>query len=169
MCLIKNNMKLLIITEKLDKNDEVTSFFHGRLLDFANECDMLSVMVLENKSHNLPERVKVCSLGKERQVSKIGILFNFYKYIFANHGEYDRVFVHRNPLYIVLGGMFWRFLGKEVTLWYNHTYSDLVLRVAVFFANQVITPSEKSFPFKTRKLKIVDGHDLDSYACSIKQ
>jgi hypothetical protein len=161
-------MKVLLITEKLDKDDETTSFFHGRLLDFANECDALSVLVLENKSHSLPEKVKVCSLGKERGVSRFDKVFNFYKYIFAQSASYDCVFVHRNPIYIVLGGFFWRLMGKEVTLWYSHTYSDWMLHVAVFFANKVISPSRESFPFATSKLKIVRGHDLDSYVCEIK-
>ena len=161
-------MKVLLITEKLDKHDEAASYFHGRLLDFADECEALSVMVLENKNHSLPEKVDIFSLGKERGTSKFGLLLNFYKYIFANAGKYDRVFVHRNTLYIVLGGLFWRLMGKEVTLWYSHTYNDWMLHVAVFFANQVITPTETSFPFKTKKLKVLGGHDLDAYVCQIK-
>lgn len=161
-------MKVLLITEKLDKNDDSASFFHGRLLDFASECEALSVVVLENKSHSLPDNVNVYSLGKENNVSKFGIVCNFYKYIFTHYQEYNRVFVHRNPVYVVVGGWFWRLMGKEVTLWYSHTYSDWMLHLAVFFASQVITPSEKSFPFKTKKLKIVSGHDLDSYVCQIK-
>ncbi len=162
-------MKVLLITEKLDKNDEITSFFHGRLLDFADECEELSVLVLENKSHALPEKVHVSSLGKETGVSRVRKIFNFYKYIFGNATRYNKVFIHRNPIYIVLGGFFWRMMGKEVTLWYSHRYSDWVLHVAVFFANKVITPSKESFPFPTRKLKIVSGHDLDSYVCEIKK
>ena len=162
-------MNVLLITEKLDKNDEAASFFHGRLLDFVEECDTLSVLVLENKNHSLPEKVRVASLGKERGASRLQILSSFYRYIFANSANYDRVFVHRNPIYIVLGGFFWRLMGKEVTLWYSHNYSDWMLHVAVFFANQVITPTEKSFPFVTRKLKVLDGHDLDAYVCQIKK
>lgn len=161
-------MKILLITEKLDKNDETAGFFHGRLVDFANECDKLAVLVLENRSHNLPAWVKVSSLGKEKGLSKLSYLLNFYKYIFANLFEYDRVFIHRNPIYIVLGGVFWRLFGKEITLWYSHTHSDLVLRLAVMLANQVISPSQNSFPFKTKKLKVLGGHDLESYVCHIK-
>jgi hypothetical protein len=162
-------MNVLLITEKLDKNDEVASYFHGRLLDFAEECDTLSVLVLENKAHSLPEKVNVASLGKEKGASRLQILSNFYRYIFANSAKYDRVFVHRNPIYIVLGGLFWRMMGKEVTLWYSHTYSDWMLHVAVFFANQVISPTTESFPFHTNKLRVLGGHDLDAYVCHIKQ
>lgn len=162
-------MKVLLITEKLDKNDEVSSFFHGRLLDFAGECEALSVIVLENKSHNLPANVSIFSLRKERGASRFGKLVNFYKYIFTNVFKYDRVFVHRNPIYVVLGGFFWRLMGKEVTLWYSHTYSDITLRLAVFFASKVISPSKESFPFATRKLQVIGGHDLDAFVCDIKK
>ncbi len=162
-------MNVLLITEKLDKNDEVAGYFHGRLLDFANECDALSVMVLENKSHTLPEKVSVYSLGKEASASRFTIVKNFYSYIFANSATYDRVFVNRNPIYIVLGGIFWRLMGKEITLWYSHTHSDWLLHVAVFFANHVISPSAESFPFKAKKLAILGGHHLYAYVCHVNK
>lgn len=161
-------MKVLLITEKLDKNDETAGFFHGRLVDFASECDKLAVLVLENRSHNLPAGVRVISLGKEKGLPKLSYLLNFYKYIFAHLFEYDRVFIHRNPMYIVLGGIFWRLFGKEVTLWYSHAHLDLMLRLAVMLADQVISPSQNSFPFKTKKLKVLGGDDLKSYVCHIK-
>lgn len=160
--------RILVITEKLDKNDESAGFFHGRLADFATKCDKLIVLVLENKSHNLPAGVKILSLGKEKGLSKLFYVLNFYKYIFSHLFEYDRVFIHRNPLYIVLGGIFWRLSGKEITLWYSHAYSDWTLRLAVMLANKVISPSRNSFPFKTKKLKVLNGQDLESYAAYIR-
>jgi hypothetical protein len=162
-------MKVLLITEKLDKNDEVTSFFHGRLLDFASKCETLLVLVLEKKSHNLPKKVDVLSLGKEKGLSKLNLLFNFYRYIFSHASEYDHVFVYRSPIYIVLGGLFWRLLGKEITLWYSHTYSDWTLRVATFFVNHIITSSENGFPFKTPKLRVISNMGLESYVCLLNE
>lgn len=162
-------MKVLLIAEKLDKHDETASYFHGRLLDFADECEALSVLVLENKSHSLPEKVGVHSLGKEQGVSRLKLLFNFYRFIIREYANYDHVFIYRSPLYIVLGGLFWRLMGKEVTLWYSHTYEDWMLHVAVFFANHVISPSVQSFPFKTKKLKMLEGHDLEAYVCHLKE
>jgi len=161
-------MRVLLITEKLDIADEIAGLFHSRLLDFADECTALTVLVLENKSHALPKEVKVISLGKEKGVGRFGYILNFYRAILGNAASYDRVFVHRNPIYIVLGGLFWRLMGKEITLWYNHTYQDWTLRVAVLFTNHVLS-TEGGFPLPSRKLRIVDGvHDLDRYVCDVR-
>ncbi|HEV8590565.1 MAG TPA: hypothetical protein VGQ55_00570 [Pyrinomonadaceae bacterium] len=161
-------MNVLLITEKLDMRDEISGLFHSRLLDFANDCTNLTVLVLENKAHALPPSVKVISLGKEKGASQFTYLWNFYKAIFGNATKYDRVFVHRSPIYIVLGGFFWRLMGKEVTLWYNHTFVDWKLRVSIFFVNHVLsTPG--GFPLPTPKLRIIDGmHDLDTYVCDVR-
>lgn len=162
-------MRVLVITEKLDKNDEKESFFHGRLLDFAHDCKKLTVMVLENKAHSLPATVEVISLGKEKKISKFGYMINFYKYIFKHASDYDMVFVHRNPVYIILGGLFWRLMGKNITLWYNHSFVDWKLRLSMLFVDNVLSSSLQSFPIKTKKLKVVDGkRDLDCYVCHVK-
>ena len=161
-------MRVLLITEKLDVNDEIAGLFHSRLLDFADECASLTVLVLENRSHTLPPSVNVISLGKEKGVGRFGYILNFYRAILGNAGSYDRVFVHRNPIYIVMGGFFWRLMGKEVTLWYNHTFVDWTLRVALFFANHVLS-TEGGFPLSSRKLRAALGvHDLDRYVCDVR-
>lgn len=157
-------MKVLVISEKLDSKSETYGFFHGRLLDFSKTCSKILVMVLEKKNHTLSKEVKILSLGKEKGVSKITYLINFYTHIFSHIFEYDYVFVHRNPIYIVLGGFIWRLFGKKVTLWYSHTYSDWILHCAVFFASNVISPSQNTFPFKTKKLTVLNGNDLESYS-----
>ena len=161
-------MRVLLITEKLDMRDEIAGLFHSRLLDFADECTELTVLVLENRAHTLPANVKVVSLGKEKGVGRIGYALNFYRALFSNISRYDRVFVHRNPIYIVLGGFLWRLMGKEITLWYNHTFVDWTLYVALFFANHVLS-TPNGFPLKTRKLRVVDGaHDLDRFVCDVR-
>lgn len=161
-------MRVLLIAEKLDKNDEKTSFFHGRIKDFAIECDELTVLVLEKNNYDLPSNVKVFSMGKEEKHNRLVYLYRFYKYIFKNLSHYDEVFVYRTPLYVVLGGPIWRVLRKGVTLWYSHTHNDWKLRVANILCNTIISPTVESYPINTNKLKILLDNDLQSYASYIK-
>ena len=72
-------MKLLILTQKVDKNDDVLGFFHGWILEFAKNYEKVTVICLYEGKHDLPENVKVLSLGKERGVSKLKYILNFYK------------------------------------------------------------------------------------------
>lgn len=158
-------MKLLVITEKLDQSDESALYFEGMLRDLAARCT-LTVMVLENRSHALPKEANVVSLGKERGVSRVGYLLNFYRFVFGHAGAYDAVLVHRNPVYVVLGGVFWRLMGKRVTLWYNHAYRDWQLSLAAALANRIISPSSSGFPFKTKKLRVVSSERLAEEVCT---
>ena len=113
-------MNLLILTQKVDKNDAILGFFHSWILEFAKNYEKVTVICLYEGEHNLPNNVKVLSLGKEKGVSKITYLYNFYKFIFQERKNYDKVFVHMNQIYIILGGLFWKLSGKEIGLWYAH-------------------------------------------------
>jgi len=42
-------MKLLIITQKVDINDDVLGFMHGWIAEFAKHCEKLTVICLQKK------------------------------------------------------------------------------------------------------------------------
>ncbi len=52
-------MKLLILTQKVDINDDVLGFFHRWILEFAKHYEYITVIALEIGEYNLPENVKV--------------------------------------------------------------------------------------------------------------
>src|ERR1700733_6884068 len=115
-------MKLLILTQKIDKDDGVLGFFHGWVKEFSSHFDQVTVICLGKGEYSLPPNVQVFSLGKEKESggSKLFYIFNFYKYIWQERNNYDAVFVHMNQEYVLLGGLFWKLLGKKVFLWRNH-------------------------------------------------
>jgi glycosyltransferase involved in cell wall biosynthesis len=154
-------MKLLILTQKTDINDDVLGFFHTWLVKFAEKCEKLIVICLEKGEYNLPENVGVLSLGKEKGVSRLKYLISFYKYIWQKRKNYDAVFVHMNPIYAALGGWLWRLLGKKIILWYTHRQVDFKLKIAEKFADVILTASKESFRLKSGKIKIL-GHGIDT-------
>lgn len=154
-------MKLLIITQKVDRNDSILGFFHRWIEEFAKRCEKVTVVCLSEGEHNLSKNVKVLSLGKESGGGRIRYIVYFFKYIFKYIDEYDAVFVHMNPIYIVFGGVFWRLLGKKIGLWYMHKSVDLKLRLAEKFSDVIFTASPESFRLKSNKV-IVTGHGIDT-------
>jgi glycosyltransferase involved in cell wall biosynthesis len=163
-------MKLLIVTQKVDRNDPVLGFFHGWLIEFAKHVEKLHVICLEMGEFDLPGNVSVHSLGKEEGSSRFKYVWRFYKYIFLLKNEYDSVFVHMNQEYVLLGGIFWKKFGKKIFLWRNHAQGSIFTRFAVLLSDKVFCTSEQSFTAKFNKTKIMPvGVDTNMFTQRINQ
>lgn len=153
-------MKLLIITQKIDMNDPVLGFFHRWVEEFSQHCEVVTVMALGVGKYDLPNNVKVFSLGKEFNVSRLSYIINFYSIIWRERKNYDAVFVHMNQIYVVLGGIFWRLARKSVGLWYVHRERTISLWIAEKFTNSIFSSAPESFLIPTRKALYL-GHGID--------
>ncbi|MFA6315450.1 MAG: glycosyltransferase family 4 protein [Candidatus Paceibacterota bacterium] len=153
-------MKLLIITQKVDKDDPILGFFHGWIVEFAGHCESVVVICLEKGAKELLVNAEVLSLGKEDGISRVKYLWRFYRHIWKERKNYDAVFVHMNPIYVVLGGLLWRMLGKKISLWYTHKNVDWKLRLAEKFTHKIFTASKESFRLSSRKVQVM-GHGID--------
>ena len=153
-------MRLLIVTQKVDINDDILGFFHRWIEEFSKHCERVTVICLQKGEYKLPENVNVYSLGKEIKQSRIAYLLNFYSLIWKKREEYDVVFVHMNPEYVVLGGLVWKLLKKKTALWYTHKSVTLWLRIAEKLADKIFTASKESFRLPSKKLEII-GHGID--------
>jgi len=159
-------MKLLIITQKIDINDPILGFFHRWVEEFAKNCENVTVICLYKGKYDLPANVKVLSLGKEDSVSRLTYLYRFYRYIWQERKNYDSVFVHMNPIYIVLAGLFWKIGNKKISLWYTHKSVDWKLKLAERISNNIFTASIKSFRLDSNKVKVMGhGIDVEKFSC----
>lgn len=158
-------MNLLIITQKLDKNDDgVLGFFHNWVEKFSKHFESITLIALQVGEYNLPKNVKVYSLGKESGVSRIKYIFNFYRYIWNYRKCYDAVFVHMNIEYIILAGVWWRLMKKKVFLWYNHTYGTHLARIAGIIAHKTFHTSSFAFTARFKNaVKMPAGIDIDIF------
>lgn len=173
-------MKLLIITQNADSADQNLGFFVDWIETFAKWCEQVMVVCLEEGEHYFPQNVRVLSLGKNRlkipaQTSperslggqvrfklgrKLLYAFRLVRYIVLERGEYDCVFVHMNPEYALIGGVFWILFGKRVALWYVHKKVSWRLRLAEKFVDKIFTASKESCRLRSGKVEIV-GHGID--------
>ena len=155
-------MKLLIVTQTIDINDSVLGFFCRWVEEFSKHAERIEVICLKEGKHKLPANVRVHSLGKEHgAASRAMYTWRFLLLAWRLRHDYDAVFVHMNPEYIMLGGFFWQLWGKRIALWYTHKSVNLKLRIAVFFADIVFTASVESFRLPTKKLHVM-GHGIDT-------
>lgn len=154
-------MRLLICTQAVDSQDSNLGFFHRWIEEFAKHCERVTVICLREGDHALPANVRVLSLGKEVGTSRLTRALRFWKYSYRYRSEYDAVFVHMNPEYVLLGGYFWRRAHKKIGLWYAHRSVTQKLQRAVRLVDRVFTVSPESFRVATPKLCVL-GHGIDT-------
>lgn len=149
-------MKLLILTQKVNINDDVLGFFHGWIKKLAEKFESIIVICLGKGEYNLPANVRVLSLGKEKfshNSHRFRRLALFYKYIWQERKNYDSVFVHMNQEYVILGGIFWKLFGKKIYMWRNHPAGGFLVRIAVLLSDKVFCTSPFAFVKRYKKTK----------------
>ena len=146
--------KLLIITQKVDKNDPVLGFFHRWIEEFAKRVERVGVICLWEGEHGFAihdqqpttndqklKNVFVYSLGKEKGCSKLRQLVRFWKFCWKLAPRVDTVFVHMNAVYVPLGWLFWKLHHKKIFLWRNHPRGGLLTRIAYVLADKIFYTS----------------------------
>ncbi len=157
-------MRILIVTQSVDKNNPILGFFHRWIEEFAKNFEKITVICLEKGDYDLPSNVKVLSLGKEDGKSHIKYIFNFYKYIWQERKNYDEVFVHMNQEYVLLGSLLWKILGKKITMWRNHREGSIFTDIAVALSEHVFCTSPFSYTAKFKKTSLMPiGVDTDEF------
>ena len=152
-------MKLLIVTQRLDRDDPILGFFESWVREFALRCDRVTVVAQRVGEHGLPGSVDVRSLGKERGRSLIGRIVSFWQHIAS--ADADAVFVHMTPVWAVLGAPYWLLRGVPVYLWYEARGGGWALPVSLWFVRKVFSASTHGMPRATAK-SVITGHGIDT-------
>ncbi len=157
-------MNLLILTQKVDQNDDVLGFFHGWIREFAKHYEKVTVIALGVGEYSLPQNVRVLSLGKEKIntqytivniFAKLKYILLFYYFIIKYSRDYDAVFVHMNQEYVLLGAPIWKILGKKVALWRNHYAGSILTRTAMALSDKIFCTSKYSFTAQSKKTTLM--------------
>lgn len=157
-------MKLLIVTQTIDIHDPILGFFVRWTEEFAKNCEAVEVCALNVGEHNLPQNVTVHCLGKSEGKSKIIWLWRLWKLSWSRRKQYDTVFVHMNPEYVLYGSGVWKLLNKTIGFWYAHGAVSFRLRVASWLSRYIFTSTEQGYRFESAKRKIVgQGIDTDIF------
>lgn len=150
--------KLLFITQKIDKNDDDLAFVILWIKEFVKQGVSVRVICLEKGDFD--DSFPVYSLGKERGYGKFKRAYTFLKLIFSL--DYDRVFIHMNPKYIVLGGWWWVLRRVPIYLWYTHYFMHIHLWLSGILCKRMFAATPQSLPqYEGSPKKIIVGHGID--------
>src|SRR3989344_6838766 len=157
-------MKLLIVTQVVDRNDPFLGFFHEWLVELSKHFESVELICLREGNHSLPTNVHVHSLGKEHGVSRAKYILRFFSYVWQLRTEYDAVFVHMNQEYVLLAGWLWKLFGKRIYLWRNHYAGSFLTAVAARPSTNVFYTSKDSYTAHfANALSMPVGIDLELF------
>lgn len=151
-------MKVLIVTQAVDRTHPVLGFFHRWIEEFAAQCGRVTVIAQHTGDVSLPDNAFVWSLGKERGATKLEQILWFWRLCLRE--EYDVVLVHMTPVWVLLGMPIW-LMRPPVYLWYEVRRGGWVLRTALLFVRAVFSATVHGLPWPSKKQRVV-GHGIDT-------
>ncbi len=159
-------MRLLLITQKVDRDDWVLGFVHTWLERLATRAGRLDVLAGRAGRVALPSNVRVFALRRRAGVSRARLLLRWHALMRRLMAEgQDAVLAHMCPHYAILAAPYARLAGVPLGLWYTHRSVDWRLRLAHALVDVVLTASRQSFRLPSRKVRIL-GHGIDTAAFS---
>ncbi len=149
----------------MDRDHPILGFFHGWVEAFAKHAERVDVIVLQAGTYDLPDHVRVFSLGKESGTSKLGQLARFYYYLTRSFFALrpTHVFFHMGAIMNVLASPFWLLRGITRTKffwWKAHGHINWFGRFAGWFVDRIYTSTSSGFPIETKKRWVI-GQAID--------
>ena len=162
----KDNMKLLVITQKYDVNDSNLGAFIDWWDKLSEKMEKVYVLALLKLSEPTMANMKVISMGKEKGAGIFRKIIGFYSGLFKTIGKADAILVHMIPKYVFLAAPVAFFYRKPIYMWYTGVAANWQLKLAVLFCKKVFTAHEAAMRVETKK-RIVVGHGIDINKFSI--
>lgn len=155
------SMRLLIIAQRVDQQDPILGFFHRWIQEFARHVEHVTVIGQAVGSYDLPKHVTVVSLRKERGWPTFLQILRYWWLLVRLRGQYDAVFVHMSPIWVVLGSPLLSLFRIPVFLWYEVRRGGAVLKLAVRCSTNVFSATKDGVPFASEKIQVM-GHGIDT-------
>lgn len=154
-------MKLLLVTRKVDIQDDRTGFFVDWINRLAGKIDHLYVICLEiGDISTLASNITVQSMGKEMGYTRLRKLLRYRKFLKQFLPDVDGVFIHMMPRYVNVGGALIKKHKKKLVFWYTHKSVDRALKKTQRYVDQYVTASKLSFRMETDIPVTVMGHGI---------
>lgn len=155
---------ILIITQKVDAEDDLLGFFVDWLGELSKHFERVFVITLAKGSYDLSENVFVYSLGKEGGNSKFARMINFYRLLFKLIPKSSGVFAHMSPVFVTASWPIAFVFRKKIILWYLHRSVTMRLKIAEKLCYKIVTAAKESLNIKSPKIvELGHGINIDKF------
>ena len=158
-------MNLLLFNLKTDADADTQGFTTRWIAAIARDPRVNQVLVLTMYAGRIdvPENVRVFSVGREEGYSEFRRLFRFYRLLFRilRENRIDACFSHMTPIFSVLAGPVFRIAGIPLVTWFAHPSLTWKLRVAHRLSTRMVTSVPTAYPYRHDKLTVI-GQGIDA-------
>ena len=172
-----NKRKLLYLNLSTNEKDVSLGFSNSWLSKFADEFESVDLISLNKSSNNQTEfkNVNIFGIAESEKLSKIDKYLKLKKLVkdLTRKNDYAICFSHMSPLLSIIANWYNKNKKTISILWYTHPtpkelIKKIVLYMSLFFNNKIVTASESSFPYFSKKVNVI-GHAIDYDAFLIKK
>lgn len=156
-------MRLLLFNLATDEDDPILGFTTRWIRALAARVDFIHVVTMRMGKLDLPDNVRVYSVGKERGYSEPRRVIEFYRILarIVREEHVDVCFSHMNPLFTVLAGPLLKLYKIPTITWYAHPKATRILKIAHRLSDRMVASFRTAYPYKHDKLSVI-GQGIDT-------
>lgn len=145
-------MKLLVVTQKVDKEDENLGAFYYWFEEFAKKVESMAIIADAVGTTYFPPHVQVEGLGKDKGRGRTARLWKFWELFSYYYARSDAVFFHQIPEFVLASSPFLLSLKRTSALWYAHGTVTKKLKLAERLVDHIFTSSPSGFRLPSKKV-----------------
>ena len=160
-------MRLLLFNLVTDIDDPILGFTTQWIQTLAEKVDFIYVITMSMGRIDVPENVRVHSVGKEKGYSELRRAVEFYRCLFRilRHDRIDVCFSHMIPIFTTFAAPLLKAKGIPIITWYAHSSLTKILKLAHHFSNRMVTSLPTAYPYRHDKLDVIgQGIDTELFA-----
>lgn len=154
---------LLLFNLVTDANDPILGFTSDWIRELAARLESIDVITMRAGVIDLPENVRVHSVGKEKGYSEPRRVLEFYRHLFRllRRDSIDGCFSHMMPEFSALAGPVLKIRGIPLVTWYAHPSLTRAVKLAHLFSDRIVTSLPSAYPYRKEKLSVI-GQGIDT-------
>ncbi|CEP68823.1 Glycosyl transferase, family 1 [Moorella glycerini] len=160
-------MHLLLFNLATDLDDPILGFTTAWITALARRMEFIHVITMRAGRVEVPDNVRVYSVGKEKGYSEARRLLEFYRYLFRilRVDCIDVCFSHMIPTFTVLAAPILKARHIPIVTWYAHRHVSAMLKVAHHLSDQIVSSADSAYHYKRDKLEVIgQGIDTDLFS-----
>lgn len=152
-----SDLRVLWLNLAVDADDPVLGFASGWLAEVARRVDRVEAITMIGGRLDLPDNVRVTSIGKERGYSEPRRAVEFYRALVSavRRLRPHVCFSHMAPIFSVMAAPVLRPLGVPIVTWYAHPKVTPTLRAAHTVSHRMVTSAPGAYRYKHDKLTVL--------------